>query len=257
METRQITTETRGLAMWMVLDRPERRNALSPAMLVQLEEALDRASQSHQIRAVVLTGRGSAFCAGADLETSGGLAEAHPEGRHPFAGFLQRLRKSPKPIIAAINGPAFGGGLGLVAAADIAIASNEATFSFSEVRLGLVPAIISVVVLPKLGPHHAGRLFLTGRRFSAEEARQYGLVHHLVPAEQLEAAVDGEVAEIAKGGPEAVADAKRLIREIPTLGEDVAFDRTSAWLTERSRTAEAREGVAAFREKRPPSWRRG
>ncbi|MCG8457584.1 MAG: enoyl-CoA hydratase-related protein, partial [Holophagales bacterium] len=171
-----VIRERRGAAAWLVLDRPEKRNALSPAMIRQLGEALDRALDDPAVRAVVVAGRGPAFCAGADLEVGRRLADSGSAGRNPFAHLLQRLQHAPKPVIAAVHGPAFGGGLGLVAAADIAVAARGAVFSFSEVRLGLVPAMISVVVLPKIGPHHARRLFVTGRRFSAEEALGYGLL---------------------------------------------------------------------------------
>ncbi len=254
-EHRQVLYETRGPATWIVLDRPEKRNALSPAMIVELGEALDRAGADDAVRAVVVTGNGSAFCAGADLGAGRELADAGDDVRNPFAELLQRLQRSAKPVIAAVNGPAFGGGLGLIAAADVVIASNAAVFSFSEVRLGLVPAMISVVVLPRIGPHHARRLFLTGRRFSAEEAAGYGLVHRLTPPGELEAAVEEEVAEIAKGGPVAVGEAKRLIREIPNLSEEQAFARACEWFAELVRSDEGREGMAAFAEKRRPRWR--
>lgn len=254
-----VVYETHGPAAWITLDRPDKRNALTPAMVAGLGTALDRALGDPSIRAVVLTGNGSAFCAGADLGgTEMADAALGADGtpvRNPFAHLLQRLQHSPKPMIAAINGPAFGGGLGLVAAADIAIASSGAAFAFSEVRLGLVPAMISVVVLPKLGSHHARRLFVTGRRFTADEALDYGFVHRVISPMTLVEEVAEEVSEIAKSAPEAVAMAKRLVFEIPQLSEDAAFDRASALYEARIRSAEAQEGMAAFREKRPASWR--
>ncbi len=253
-EPKHVATQTRGPAAWVILDRTQKRNALSGAMIAQVAAALDQADADDAIRAVVVTGRGTAFCAGADLDAGRDLVAG--DGRpSPFAELLQRLQRSGKPVIAAVNGPAFGGGLGLVAAADIVIAANTASFSFSEVRLGLVRAMISVVVLPRIGSHHARRLFLTGRRFSAAEAVGYGLVHRVTAADELETAVAEEVADIAKGGPVAVAEAKRLIREIPGLAEDEAFAQASVRLAERMRSDEAREGMAAFAEKRPPSWR--
>ncbi len=266
-----VRYQARGPAAHVVLDRPEKRNALSPAMITELVESLDRAGADDRVRAVVITGSGPAFCAGADLDAGRELASerASDHARDPssdplrgdrprgnrFTELLQGIQRSAKPVIAAVNGPAFGGGLGLVAAADIVIASNAATFSFSEVRLGLIPAMISVVVLPRIGCHHARRLFLTGRRFSATEAVDYGLAHRLTPPDELEAAVDEEVAAIAKGGPIAVAEAKRLIRRIPRLSEDHAYALASELFAERLRSAEGREGVAAFAEKRPPRWR--
>jgi methylglutaconyl-CoA hydratase len=250
--------EVRGPAAWIVLDRPERRNALSPELLVALSEALERALAEPSVRAVVLSGRGSSFCAGADLGKGRELAAAGGrQQENPFARLLHTLEEADKPVIAAVNGAAFGGGLGLVAAADIAIASEEAVMSFSEVRLGLIPAMISVVVLPKIGARQARRLFLTGRRFTATEALGYGLVHRVVPSDQLEAAVAEEVAEIAKGGPRAIAASKRLIREIPRLEPERAFLRASELFAERMASHEAREGMAAFTEKRKPSWQGG
>ena len=251
---KNVRYEIRRQAAWLSLDRPEKRNALSPAMIAELNGALDRASTDDEARAIVLTGEGPAFCAGADLDFGHDLAKAGDGTANPFASLLRQLQTLDKPVIAAINGPAFGGGLGLVAAADIVIASSKAVFSFSEVRLGLVPAMISVVVLPKIGLHHARRLFLTGRRFSTEEAIDYGLVHRLTSPAGLEPAVHEEIADIAKGGPTAIAEAKRLIREIPNLPEDEAFLRASARFTERVNSDEAREGMAAFAEKRRPSW---
>lgn len=254
--TPQLIYEARGDAAWLLLDRPEKRNALSLSLLTELDRALDRALGDDSVRAVVLAGRGPAFCAGADLDTAAEIGEAGREGGSPFASLLQRLLASPKPVLAAVHGPAFGGGLGLVAAADIAIASRGVVLSFSEVRLGLIPAMISVVVLPKLGAHHASRLFLTGRRFDADEAREYGLVHRVVDPERLEAAVAEEVADISKGGPEAIAEAKRLIRDVSRLDPEAAFAHTARRLADRMASAEAREGIAAFAEKRWPNWRR-
>jgi methylglutaconyl-CoA hydratase len=160
----------------------------------------------------------------------------------------------PKPVIVAANGHAFGGGVGLIAAADIAIAVDSATLSFSEVRVGVIPAMISVVVLPKLGVHQAMRLFLTGARFSATEAQGYGLVHRVVPATELAAAVQAEVDAIALGGPTAVAEAKRLIRTVSRVSMDEGFAYAEAKIAELFASPEAAEGMMAFATKRKPSW---
>ena len=250
--------EVRGKAAWILLDRPERRNALSPELIHTLAGAVERALGDPAVRAVVLSGRGPAFCAGADLGKSRELAAAGGRRQeNPFARLLHTLEEAHKPVIAAVNGAAFGGGLGLVAAADIAIASEAAVMSFSEVRLGLIPAMISVVVLPKIGTRQARRLFLTGRRFTAVEALEYGLVHRVVPADELEIAVAEEVEDIAKGGPQAIAASKRLIREISGLEPQQAFLRASELFAQRIGSDEGQEGVAAFAEKRKPSWRSG
>lgn len=246
-----LRLERRGTALWIRLHRPEARNALTPDMVRELGEALDFAL-ADDCRALVLTGDGPAFCAGADLKASKGLFSA--PGRNPFANLLLRLQDFPKPVIAAVNGAAFGGGLGLLSVADIAFGAAGATFSFSEVRLGLIPAMISVFVLPKIGPHQARRLFLTGRRFSATDAVSYGLLHEVAPDEELTAAVDREVAQLTKGGPEAQTAVKALIRDVPGLGVDAALDLTSQRIAERATSEEGREGLSAFATKRPPSW---
>jgi methylglutaconyl-CoA hydratase len=162
--------------------------------------------------------------------------------------------EGPKPVIAAVNGLAFGGGLGLVAAADIAIAVDHAVFSFSEVRIGVIPAIISVFVLPKLGPHHAMRLFLTAERFDAARAVEYGLVHRSVPAEELEAAVAAEIDALSQGGPNALAEVKQLIRKVPTLSLAEALQYTTSKSRELFQSEEAAEGMKAFAQRRKPGW---
>jgi len=245
--------EVRNRAAWIRLNRPESRNALSAELLGELAKHLKAAMGDPGVRVVVLTGSGKAFCAGADLKSRGGSI-AEGKGENDFVEILKQLRGGPKPVICAVNGHAFGGGIGLVAAADIAIAVRGAKFAFSEVRLGVIPAIISVVVLPKLGEHHAMRLFVTGERFSADEALGYGLVHRVVEDCDLESAVQAEIDEIAKGAPNAVAAAKRLVREIPRLAPDDAFAVAAEQIAKLFASAEAAEGLAAFAQKRPPSW---
>ena len=245
--------EIRDRAAWIWMDRPESRNALSTELLRELSSHLQAAMEDPGVRVVVLAGRGTAFCAGADLKSRGvGIAEGKSE--NAFVEILKLMREGPKPVICAVNGHAFGGGIGLVAAADIAIAVRGAKFAFSEVRLGVIPAIISVVVLPKLGEHHAMRLFLTGERFSAAEALGYELVHRVVEDHDLESAVQTEIDAIAKGAPNAVAAAKRLVREIPRLAPDDAYALAADKIAKLFASAEAAEGLAAFAQKRPPSW---
>jgi len=245
--------EIRNRAAWIRLNRPESRNALSMELLAELSRHLRTAMGDPGVRVVVLTGTGKAFCAGADLKSQGsGVADG--KSKNDFVEILKQMREGPKPVICAVNGHAFGGGIGLVAAADIAIAVRGAKFAFSEVRLGVIPAIISVVVLPKLGEHHAMRLFVTGERFSAAEALGYGLVHRVVEDCDLESAVWAEVDAIAKGAPNAVAAAKRLVREIPRLEPDDAYAVAAEKIAKLFASAEAAEGLAAFAQKRPPSW---
>ena len=250
-DDRATRAEQRGSALWITLNRPQARNALSAELVASLLADLRAAQSDPRARVIVLTGAGSAFCAGADLKNRGDMGGA---GRNPFVEILRLVRHGEKPVIAAVNGHAFGGGLGLVAAADIAIGADSALMSFSEVRIGAVPAMISVVVLPKVGPHQTMRLFLTGERFDARKAQGYGLLHQVVPAAELERAVEAEVHAIAQGGPNAVREAKQLIRTVERLPEDEAFAFAEKKIAELFASDEAREGMRAFAEKRPPSW---
>lgn len=245
--------ERRGSTAWITLASPANRNTLTVGLVAELAERLASAMSDDAVRVVVLSGEGSVFCAGADLKNRGAMG-AESGAEHPLVGILRVLRTGPKPVIAAVNGHAFGGGVGLVAAADIAIAVESAQFSFSEVRLGLIPAMISVAVLPVLGERQTMRLFLTGERFQAPRAVEYGLVHRAVPDGDLEAAVLAEAAEIAKGGPEAVRAVKELVRRVASLPDDDAYAYATAKIAERFASDEASEGMAAFRDKRPPRW---
>lgn len=245
--------ELRGPAAWITLASPATRNALSGALVSELRAHLEAAIDDPAARAVVLTGEGPAFCAGADLKSRGGGAGGGG-GDNAFIQILRLMRDGPKPVLVAVNGHAFGGGLGLVAAGDIVVAADNAKFSFSEVRLGLIPAMISVVVLPKLGPHQTMRLFLTGDRFDAARALEYGLLHRVVSQDQLAAAVDEELALVAQGGPVALAEAKKLVRTVARLPEDDAFAYASEKIAELFASEEAAEGMKAFAEKRPPAW---
>jgi len=249
--------ERRGRAGWITLDAPQSRNALSAGLIAELRVHLRAAIDDAAVRVIVLTGNGPAFCAGADLKAGGSAVAPGGGERNPFVDVLDLIWNGPKPVIAAVNGHAFGGGLGLVAAADIAVAADSAKFAFSEVRVGVIPAMISVVVLPKLGVHHAMRLFLTGETFDAARALHYGLLHRVVPAGDLANAVQAEVDAIALGGPTAVREAKRLIRTIPHLSMDDGFAYAEAKIAELFASAEAAEGMAAFAAKRKPGWAGG
>ena len=253
MNTASTLYENRGAAARITLNTPDNRNALSEQLTASLLAHLERARHDDAARCIVLTGAGSAFCAGADLKAAR-TPGAGASGPNAFVSILTTIWNSPKPVIAAVNGAAFAGGLGLIAAADIAICVDPVTFSFSEVRIGVIPAIISVVCLPKIGAHNGMRLFLTGETFGALQAVQYGLIHEAVPALLLEEAVSRQVEMITRGGPIAVGEAKRLIRRIASP----ALEENFAWTQEKSAalfaSAEAAEGMTAFREKRPPVW---
>lgn len=247
--------ETRGDAAWITLNQPERRNALSDAMVADLLAHLRRAMADAAVRVVVLTGAGPAFCAGADLKAGGiGAASA---AENPFVQVMQTIWDAPKPVVGRINGHAFGGGVGLAAVCDLAVAVDSATFAFSEVRVGVIPAMISVVVIPKLGVQNTMALFLTGERFPAARAAALGLVNRAVPAAELDAAVEEIVGMIRLGGPTAIREAKQLVRRIPTLSMQAGFDYAAAKIAELFASEEAAEGMLAFAEKRKPRWAGG
>lgn len=245
--------EVREGAAWITLNRPDVRNALSAGLVTELYDHLGQANGDDTVRCIVLSGSGSAFCSGADLKSPPGRSISG-ERAVPLSAALMRIWEGEKPVIAAINGAAFAGGLGLVGASDIVITSEAATFSFSEVRIGVIPAMISVVCLRKLGPHHGMRLFLTGERFDGRQAVDYGLAHKAVPPEDLAAAVRAEIEAIRLGGPRAIVECKKLVRAVLERSLAEGFELTEEWSLRMFRSEEAAEGMAAFREKRRPRW---
>jgi methylglutaconyl-CoA hydratase len=247
-----VLYELRGDAACITLNQPEKRNALSAEIVAGLGTHLQAAIADDLVRVIVITGAGAAFCAGADLKSGGVSLGGGAE--NPFVTVLKTIWEAPKPVIARINGHAFGGGIGLAAACDISVAAESANFSFSEVRVGVIPAMISVVVIPKLGIHNTMWLFLTGERFSAQRAAELGLIHRAVPVADLDRAVEDVVGLIRLGGPNAIREAKQLIRRVPEMSMDEAFRYTSKKIGELFAGDEAAEGMLAFLEKRKPKW---
>ncbi len=246
--------EVRKGAAWITLNRPENRNALSSILVNELYEHLQAANADPAVRSIVITGTGPAFCAGADLKSPPGSSVSGGQKAVPYPQVLASIQDSDKPVIAAINGAAFAGGLGLVGAADIVITAEDVLFSFSEVRIGVIPAVISVVCLPKLGTHHGMKLFITGERFDGKRAVEIGFAHRAVPADQLVAAVQEEIDMINLGGPNAVVECKKLVRRVPLLNREEGFAETATWSQRMFQAEEGGEGMAAFREKRKASW---
>ncbi len=253
MTTEATLYEVRNGAAWITLNRPESRNALSAVLVSEVHQHLLAADDDTSVRCIVITGAEPAFCSGADLKNPPGQMIRGRESV-PYPKVLMTIMESPKPVIAAVNGAAFAGGLGLVGAADIVIAVEDARFAFSEVRIGVIPAVISVVCIPKLGTHHAMRLFLTGERFTGAQAVEMGLAHRAVPKDELLAAVDEEISMINLGGPIAVTECKKLVRRIPALSIEDGFEVASEWSSRMFASDEAAEGMAAFREKRNANW---
>ncbi|NCF33902.1 MAG: enoyl-CoA hydratase [Proteobacteria bacterium] len=255
MATTEATLyEIKQGAAWITLNRPDNRNALSSILVTELYDHLIAANADHSVRSIVITGNGPAFCAGADLKSPPGQLSEGSDRAVPYADVLTAIIDSPKPVIAAINGAAFAGGLGLVGAADIVVSKKNVQFSFSEVRIGVIPAIISVVCLPKLGTHHGMKLFLTGERFDGDQAVAMGLAHRAVADDDLHSAVQEEIDMINLGGPIAVQECKKLVRRVPQLSLADGFKETAEWSARMFRSEEGAEGMASFREKRKPSW---
>lgn len=245
--------ETKNGAAWITLNRPENRNALSAILVNELYAHLVAANEDSEVRSIVITGTGPAFCAGADLKSPPGQLVDGAQGI-TYPEVLSAILESPKPVIVAVNGAAFAGGLGLVGAADIVVTVSDVQFSFSEVRIGVIPAVISVVCIPKLGTHHAMKLFLTGERFTGEQAVGMGFAHRAVSAEALTGAVKEEIDAINLGGPIAVQECKKLVRRVRELNIADGFDETGEWSKRLFQSEEGAEGMAAFREKRKPNW---
>ena len=235
----------------ITLDSPASRNALSSALLTQLRAALTGALAAAGCRVIVLTGAGTVFCAGADLKEARSGRAAAPE---LFPEILQLIWDSPKPVICRVNGSARAGGIGLIAAADIAIAPLPATFAFTEVRIGVVPAIISVPCLRRMPPRAAAEYFLTGEVFDAVRAAEIGLLTRAVEPAGLDAEVQRYAGMLLSGAPTALAAAKDVLREVPALPFAGGLARMAELSASGFASPEAREGMAAFAEKRPPSW---
>lgn len=246
----------------ITLDSPKNRNALSARVRAGLSEALTEAMTDDEVRAIVLTGTGPVFCAGADLKEIGAALQGAPIEQAPeLPEIFEQIMGGPKPVVAALNGVARAGGIGLVAAADIALAPESATFAFTEVRIGVVPAIISVPVASRMHPRELGRYFLTGESFDAPAAAAAGLITQAVPDGEMEQALEGILQGLRGAAPKALFRTKQLIGE---LGGGAAapdrrvrsFDRMGELSAEFFASEDAAEGRMAFFEKREPRWAR-
>jgi methylglutaconyl-CoA hydratase len=238
--------------MTVTLADVDNRNALSARLTLELVEALDSADADPEVRVVVLTNKGRVFCAGADLsERSSESASTHVVSPLELFG---RFRNSPKPYVGRIAGHCVAGGMGLAAAMDISIAIEEAKFGFTEVRVGVAPAMISVICLPKMRPADANEVFLRGNRFPAARAAELGLINKAVPLDELDAVVEEVTSDLLMGGPQALAATKQLNSQVPQMTADEAFEWTARLSAELFASDEAAAGMAAFLEKRSPPW---
>jgi methylglutaconyl-CoA hydratase len=240
------------------LNRPEIRNAFDGLMVTELRRAIFDLHEVDAVRVIVLGGRGESFCAGADLQWMKALAafdrNENLREAQALADLFFTVYDSPKPIVARVHGAALGGGAGLVAAADIPVAALGTRFGFTEVRLGILPAVISPYVIRKIGESAARELFLTGERFEAVKAQEIGLVRAAVPPEDLDACVEARVQELLQAGPRAVAEAKELIQEVAFRRIEDVQRYTVEAIAEIRTSPEGQEGMRAFLEKRKPNW---
>ena len=253
-----ITFDASGPAIWVTLNRDDVRNAFNGQMLADLLDVFETAPKVPGGRVVVLTGVGSAFCAGADLNWMRAVRdftyEQNLEESNQVSAVMRAIYDCPLPTIARVNGPAIGGGAGLVACCDLAVAGEAARFSLSEVKLGLIPSCISPYVIRKIGEGNARELFLTGERISAEKARAIGLVNEVAKEGELDVVVAKWVNQLVTSGPVAIAKCKELIRRVPQMDLDEAGPYTAEMIAKMRTSEEGQEGMAAFLEKRKPKW---
>jgi methylglutaconyl-CoA hydratase len=257
-----LLIERAGPLLRLRLNRPQLHNAFDPGLIAALTAALQAAGTDAGVRVVLLEGEGASFSAGADLHWMRGMAAAseaeNREDALALAGLMRTLDGLPRPTIARVHGPAFGGGVGLVACCDIAIGTPAARFGLTESRLGLLPAVISPYVVAAIGPRQARRWFASAETFDAATALQIGLLHQVVAADALDDAVAAQVALLCRAAPHAAGTAKALVRQAGATTDAAALDQANAGLIARLRVSpEGQEGIGAFLEKRAPAWAPG
>src|ERR1700723_1175114 len=245
----------------ITLNRPDKRNAVSTAMIADLQTALDAIEKNHTTRVVILTGAGKAFCAGMDLEMLSAIAKQSPtenqEDSRRIAKMLRRIWSFPRPMIAAVNGAAYAGGCGIATLCDFTLAVPEAKFGYTEVKIGFLPAIVSVFLTRQIGEKRARDLLLTGRQVDGPEAKELGLINEIVPADKLMARVN-ELAEVLiAASPSSITRAKRLLVSAAAASLDAEIERAALENARIRSTPDFREGVASFLEKRKPIWQDG
>lgn len=257
MDTLDLEVDARGVA-WLRLAREDVHNAMNAQMITELTEAAQRLGRDPAVRVVVLTGKGRSFCAGGDLGWMRAQMAAdgptRARGARALADMLGALDRMPKPLIARVQGQAFGGGVGLMSVCDVAVGVEDAKFGLTEVRLGLIPATIGPYVVARMGAAKARRVFFSGRLFGAEEAVQLDLLARAVPADALDAAVEAEIAPYLAAAPGAVAAGKALVAQLGGGVTDAQVSATVDALVARWASGEAEEGISAFFDKRRAQW---
>ncbi|MGH7898963.1 MAG: enoyl-CoA hydratase-related protein [Candidatus Binatia bacterium] len=253
-----MLSEKKGSAGWIILDRPEMRNALSAELVAKTRHALAQAIADPTVRSIVLAGAGKAFSAGADLN------EMKASRNAPFAenvdnalgtsALFYEIAAAPKPVIARVHGPALAGALGIVSACDVTVAAAGVSFAFTEARLGIAPAMISPFVIRRIGPARAQRLFLTGESFSAEQAERFGLIDHVVAPDRLDSTVEEICRDFERCAPGALAAVKEIVAHVLSGSPEENRRYTAEMLAKMRSGEEGQEGMASFLEKRPPRW---
>ena len=253
-----LRIEREGAVLHVRLNRPEVRNAFNGELIAALHAAFSGVRPEEGVRALVLSGEGPVLCAGADLTWMRGLAgwtqEEHAADARALFDMLAALDACAVPTVARVHGAALGGGMGLIAACDVVIAADGTQFGFTEAKLGLLPAVISPFCVGKIGASHARALFATAERFDAARAQHIGLVHHVVPADGLDDAVQRTVNELLTSAPTATTGARELVRKVAGVPPNEVRDAVAALNADRRKSDEGREGMTAFLEKRKPRW---
>lgn len=244
----------------VMLNRPDVHNAMNIVLMTEVTRCFKEASADSTIHALVLTGNGKSFCAGADLSWMKQMVNFTKEENRNDSRILldmyETIHSCPKPVIGRVNGPAFGGGIGLFAVCDVTICSPDAMFAFSEVKLGIIPAVISTFVAPRMTPADMRRLFITGERFDASAAHEVGLIDLVVPADRLDATVETCVEQVRSSGPYAIQEVKHLLYNLLEMDIHHYKEHSVEKIAELRVSAEGQEGITAFLEKRKPKWKR-
>jgi methylglutaconyl-CoA hydratase len=244
----------------VMLNRPDVHNAMNDVLMMEVTGCFKEISADTTVNTVILTGSGKSFCAGADLSWMKHMVNFSKEENRKDSRLLldmyETIHSCPKPVIGRVNGAAFGGGIGLLAVCDITISTLENRFAFSEVKLGIIPAVISTFVAPRMSPANMRRLFITGERFDATIAHEVGLIDLVVPADRLDATVDACVEQVRSSGPYAVQEVKHLIRNLMEMDRQHYKEHTVEKIAELRVSPEGQEGINAFLEKRKPNWKR-
>lgn len=251
-----LVIEPHGTTLWLIINRPERRNAMNEDVLARLSQALNRAADAPSVRALVITGVGEkAFCSGADLSAGApGFNQGVDTPTTSFGRFARAARNFPKPLIARINGDCLAGGMGLLALCDMALAADHARFGLPEARLGLFPMQVSVWLRRLIAPRHLRALALTGAMISAAKARDIGLLNEIMPTVELDAAVAALSTQLASMSPQALQRGKFALNAMEDMNFEAALAFAEAQITLAAQTADAREGIAAFTGRRAPGW---